>query len=148
MEDKMKTAALKFASVLVMILILYSCATVFKGYDDRVLLKNAPDKLEVYDLDGVKIPILPKTVNAPMKSQTGDLIVQTDRFYQEYYIDLRSDQPHTLVLKYDGKEKLVRVYPKIGFWWGVLDFFTGGLPVFIDAYTGAWNHFDDIDAGF
>lgn len=144
----MKITALKFASVIVMTILLYSRATVFKGYEDRVLLKNAPDKLEVYDLDGVKIPTVSKTVNAPVKSQTGDLIVQSDRFYQEYCIDLRSNQPNTLVLKYQGQEKLVRVYPKVGFWWGVLDFFTGGLPVFIDAYTGAWNHFDDIDAGF
>ncbi|WP_297841203.1 hypothetical protein [Ignavibacterium sp.] len=51
-------------------------------------------------------------------------------------------------MKTGDNEKLVKVYPKIGFWWGVLDFFCGGLPWFVDAYTGAWNHFDDIQAGF
>lgn len=87
-------------------------------------------------------------MNVPVKSQAGELIVQTDRFVNNYYIYPRSNQPHTLLLKYNDQEKLVKVYPKVGFWWGVLDFCCGGLPWLVDAYTGAWNHFDDIDTGF
>lgn len=129
-------------------LVLNSCATILKGYEDKVHLKNASKEFSVYDLDGFEIPVVTETVNVPIKSQAGELIVQTDRFVNNYYICLRSNQPHTLLLKYNDKEKLVKVYPKVGFWWGVLDFFCGGLPWFVDAYTGAWNHFDDIDAGF
>ena len=100
----MKHKWFKFTFLIILVLILNSCATILKGYEDRVLLKNAPDNLAVYDLDGVKIPIFTKSVNAPVKSQKGDLIVQTDRFYLEYYIDLRSNQTHTLLLNYEGQE--------------------------------------------
>lgn len=134
--------------VVLAVLHFNSCATILKGYEDKVYLKKAPKEISVYDLDGVEIPVVTETVNVPIKSQAGELIVQTDRFVNNYYICLRSNQPHTLLLKYNDKEKLVKVYPKVGFWWGVLDFFCGGLPWFVDAYTGAWNHFDDIDAGF
>lgn len=87
-------------------------------------------------------------MNEPIKSQAGDLIVQSDRYFDINFIYLRSDRAHTLLLKSGDNEKLVKVYTKIDFWWGVLDFFCGGLPWFVDAYTGAWNHFDDIQAGF
>ncbi|MEP0861972.1 MAG: hypothetical protein HRF52_11105 [Ignavibacterium sp.] len=130
------------------VLLLNSCATILKGYEDRVYLKNAPKGLKVYDQDGVEIPVMAELVNEPIKSQAGDLIVQSDRFIDTYFIFLRSDRSHTLLLKSGENERLVKVYPKVGFWWGVLDFFCGGLPIFFDAYTGAWNHFDDIQAGF
>lgn len=134
--------------ILFSLFLLNSCATVFKGYDDKVLLKNAPKDISVYDIDGVEIPVFTEEVNNPLLSQTGDLTIRTDRFGYNYFIYLRSNQSHTLMLKYNDQKKLVKVYPKVGFWWGVLDFFCGSLPVFFDIYTGAWNHFDEIDAGF
>ncbi|MGD9489251.1 MAG: hypothetical protein AB7W47_14635 [Calditrichaceae bacterium] len=59
-------------------------------------------------------------------------------------INLRSNADHILTLKYNDQEKTIMMHRKIGFFWGITDFISGVYPMFIDAYTGAWCHYDPI----
>ena len=63
-------------------------------------------------------------------------------------ISLRKNKEHVLVLKSGDREKRIMVYPKIGAGWLVVDLITGIFPIFVDAYTGNWNYFEEINAGF
>jgi hypothetical protein len=120
-----------------------NCATVFKGYESSVRLIDAPDSLRVITHDGVEIPVENKTirVKAPVDGN-----VYIDK--EAKVLRLRNNKEYTLHLKYQSSEKVLTIYPKIGFGWAVLDFVCGVIPSFYDAYTGNWNSFSDIDAKF
>ena len=124
------------------LLILPGCATVIKGYEDRVDIINPPDDLKIYSKDGIELPLIDRIEKASTKNKY--------KFIEDTLksIQLRSNEVHVLTLKSNGKEKIVELYPKIGAGWLMVDFITGIFPVFIDIYTGNWNHFDVIDAGF
>ena len=132
-------------------LILFEgCATVFKGYYDEVLLNNAPKGLRVFAKDSVELPvkivlskgtITKKAITQGMVYVYDSIVVVENRT-----INLRSNTDYMLILKYQDKEKRLRVFPKISTSWFVLDLLTCAFP--IDVYTGNWNSFDDIDASF
>jgi len=127
------------------ILIMYicsGCATVFKGYEDKIKLNGAPDSIKVFTKDGLEIPIRyenKRHYSYPQKAYV-------DSLYKVIY--LRSNKEHTLTLKYPGKEKKVELYPRLGGVWLTVDFLLGVVPAFIDGYTGNWNHFEDINVSF
>ncbi len=121
---------------------LFGCATIMSGYEDKVEIVTSSDEIKVYTKDGVEIPV---------NSKYGRTYSEIDDEYLEKEIktiQLRKNKPHILLIKSGEKENLVEVYPKIGSGWFVLDFVTGILPGFVDAYTGGWNYFEPIKIDF
>jgi hypothetical protein len=138
----MSSTKFTIVSILVMFLLINSCATLLSGYEDTIDLKNAPEDIRVYEKDGVELTI--------SESRDTQFSYET-RKYEPLFIktiSLRKNKEHTLVLKSGDAEKLITVYPKVGAGWLILDMVTGLFPVFIDAYTGNWHYFDDINASF
>ena len=123
-----------FVVIILFIAILTNsgCATILKGYEDTVRLHNVSDSLQIFNKEGLEIPIIQSTVKL-------NYVVA-----KRYDIKLRSNQNHTLIFKNQTEEFTIIVYPKIGFGWILLDLLCGGLPSFYDAYTGNWNRFSDI----
>jgi hypothetical protein len=123
-----------------------SCATILKGYYDTVEIRNTPDDLEIISEEGVTIPIKTKQLNVVVPlERKGRRTVFVSRKVQVGEIKLRSNQSHLLTLKTEAETHQVKLYNKIGSGWVFLDIITGIIPGMIDAYTGCWNHFDDID---
>jgi hypothetical protein len=139
---------MKYRIVLNFTLLIFSlfsinCATLLKGYEDTITLKNAPDSIRVVTHDGIEIKV--GTENhfvLPPKGGTSLIFKETK------VISLRNNKDYILKLKYQDKEKIIAIYPKIGFGWAFLDFICGIIPSFYDAYTGSWNRFPDVDASF
>ncbi len=139
----MKNRIVVIIIVIMVSLIFTNCATIIKGYEDRVVLANAPDSIKVFTNEGIEIPVISRTnlVETYKGSYTyRDVTVKEIR--------LRNNKEYVLHLKYYDKEKIVSLYPKIGFGWAILDFVCGILPSFYDAYTGSWNRFPEIDSQF
>jgi hypothetical protein len=130
------------ASFALITFLFSGCATVLSGYEDKVDLVNAPDDIKVYSNEGIEIPTSTRTVRQFSK--------ETKKYKNKEIktIDLRANKDHILILKSKNNERKVEVYPKIVGTWLILDFITGIFPVFIDAYTGSWNSFQPINAGF
>ncbi len=129
-------------SITFIVLTFSGCATILSGYEDRVDLVNAPENIKVYSNDGVELPISSRPVKG---YSTESHSFETKEVKS---INLRANQKYVLKLKADNKEKLIEVYPKLGAGWVILDIITGVIPAFIDAYTGNWNSFPIINAGF
>ncbi len=123
-----------FALTIVVVITSSGCATFLKGYEDSVTITNASDSLRVFTKEGKEIPIIKDTVR-----------INGYGFYLVRSINLRSNQNYSLVLRKHDEEKIVELYPRLGFGWIVLDLLCGGFPSFYDAYTGSWNHFSSID---
>lgn len=139
----MKYSAVITLTVLIFSLFSFNCATIIKGYEDTVVLKNAPDSLQIITNDGVEIKVT-TTYEYVFPSKAGDSMLYTGI----KRISLRSNKEHTLHFRYHGRERIVTVYPKIGLGWAFLDIICLGIPVIFDMYTGNWNRFLDIDAAF
>jgi hypothetical protein len=147
----MKSTIVVLLIIIASALILFEgCATVFKGYEDEVILTKAPKGLRVFTKDSVEIPV--QTVLGKGAQAKKTIIMGLVTLYDSTVvvetrkINLRSNTDHVLILKYQDKEKRLRVYPKISTSWFILDLLTGGF--FVDAYTGNWNCFDNIYATF
>ncbi|MFA6596915.1 MAG: hypothetical protein WCS69_04265 [Ignavibacteriaceae bacterium] len=121
----------------------FNCATLLKGYEDTITLNNAPDSIRVVDQHGAEIFVKTQTVRILIPKDGGSFIDKTSKT-----ISLRNNKYYTLHLKYQDKEKIVSLYPKIGFGWAFLDVLCAGIPLIIDMYTGSWNRFPDVDAAF
>jgi hypothetical protein len=113
-----------------------------RGYEDAVKVQNAPVGLRVFSKDSVEIPVITTSIRVKQKGFD-------DKYEKKEVqeIHLRKNVDQVLVLKYQGKEKRVYVYPKINTGWFILDALLV-LPLGVDAYTGNWNSFDDIDGSF
>ena len=133
---------IKYVFLFILLFLISGCATVFKGYYDKVSLTNPPEDLKIHTSENISMPLsFDRTVisfigidNKVERSET-----------RKYYILLRSNQAHTLKLKSAEFEKTVVLYPKMGAGWLILDTVTGIIPIFFDMYTGCFNHFDDIN---
>lgn len=123
-------------TAVVLISLFPGCATMLKGYEDTVNIKNPSDSLQVFTMTGDEL-----AVTKTNKRYQGKFGIVNGR-----EILLRTDREHTLIIRSPYGEKKVTVYPKLWFGWVALDLLCGGLPSFYDAYTGCWNTFDDIDA--
>jgi len=135
----------KYLFLFFLLFLISSCATVLKGYHDKVSIINPPEDLKIQTTDGINIPCLyDSTVVLRAINKGGTELHVT----KEYYIYLRSNQQHTLKLISAKSEKTIVVYPKMGGGWLVLDTVTGIIPIFFDMYTGCFNHFDDIHVDF
>jgi len=136
----------KYFPVLLFVLltgILFNgCATVLKGYEDRVDLVNAPDGMKVFTQDGVELEVKDRhqrAYSAIQKKYIDTCFVKV--------IYLRSNKDHVLKLKYQGKEQLVERFGHISAGYFLADVLLV-FPVFVDIYTGNWNHFDPIYVNF
>ena len=133
---------IKLLPVLVLSVYLGGCATVFKGYEDRVDLLDAPDNIKVYSKDGIELPVSSRDVRTYSEEEKKFVMQKVKT------ISLRTNKEHVLLLKSGDKEKRVEVYPKLGAAWLILDIITGGFPAVIDMHTGNWNHFSPIQTDF
>ena len=122
---------------------IIGCATIMRGYEDEVRVQNAPIGLRIFTKDSVEIPVLKRTIK--VVKQTGFTDKYENKEVQE--IHLRKNVDQVLILKFQGKEKRLYAYPKINTGWFILDAILV-LPLGVDAYTGNWNSFDDIDGSF
>jgi len=99
--------------VLVSLLLVTSCATVFKGATDEVNFASNPAGAEVY-IDG---KLMGKT---PIN------------------FELTSKKTYVIDFKFEGKTKTVNLANKVGAGWIILDVLCGLVPVIVDAATGSW----------
>lgn len=146
------------------------CATILKGYDSEVELYNVDDSSSFALFDGIPIdiPSTPKEMTRYSVSTGREIpILQRDSTVQ--VLKLRSKNDHVIVVNKNGKQVPFFVYPKLDPWWFIADILCLGtpaligkgavivkaiayaaatLPMTIDALTGNWNYFDDINTNF
>jgi len=108
----MKHVLLVVLSV-VLLLVLSSCALIFKGSDQDIPFSSQPSGAEVI-IDGVSFGQTPVTINLSVNKQ------------------------HTVVFRKDGEERTVLIQNEIGTLWIILDVVGGLVPLVVDAATGAW----------
>ena len=118
------------------------CATVFKGYEDKVPILNSPENLKIYTIDGTEIQIK----NEEIRTANHDFNPAKIDTVKIPYINLRSNKSHVLVLESGKQKKTIEVYPKLSAWWFIADVLTATF--FIDMYTGNWNYFENINVDF
>jgi hypothetical protein len=106
---KLQMSALAFG----LVMLLTSCALIFKGETQDVPVASMPEGAEVY-IDGVYQGTTPLQVN------------------------LRSDSTYIVTLRLDDQERVVTLRNEVGTLWVVLDVLSGLVPLIIDAATGAW----------
>jgi len=103
----------KYASVLLIFLMVTSCATLFKGSTDPVQFNSNPVGVDVY-VDGKLMGKTPINLELSVK--------------KTYVIDF----------KMGDQTKTVNLVNKIGAGWIILDVLCGLIPVIVDAATGSW----------
>lgn len=131
----------KIALCIVMASSFYGCATVFKGYDDKVLVTGIPANTKIYSQTEMEVPLL--TTYKTKKIFNPKVGVIDSAMIVEQYIYLRSNTDHLLVFKNREEEKRIHIYPRLSIGWLFLDVITGTFLV--DLVTGNWNHFKNID---
>ena len=103
----------KYASALLVVMLVTSCATIFKGTKSPVKFGSNPAGAEVY-IDGKLMGKTPINFEPTSK--------------RTYLIDF----------KFEGQTKTMKLNNKIGIQWIVLDVLGGLIPVVVDAVTGDW----------
>jgi CRISPR/Cas system-associated exonuclease Cas4 (RecB family) len=103
----------KYLSVFLALVLVTSCATLFKGSTDDVQFGSNPVGAEVY-VDG---KLMGKT---PMN------------------LELISKKTYVIEFKFEGQTKAVNLTNKVGAGWIILDVLGGLIPVIVDAATGCW----------
>jgi hypothetical protein len=122
------------------------CATVFKGYMSEVEIRsNTPDSLQVYTAEGIQVAAPYKTRDVKSTeafAEIGRRVAMYDS--TTHVIQLRSSKDHLLILKRTDTEQKYVAYAKMSGGWFILDLVCGGFPIIVDAITGNWNYFDNI----
>ncbi len=129
-------------SIFIISFLCTGCATVFKGYEDKVPILNSPDNLKIHTIDGTEIHIK----NEEIRTANHDFNPAKIDTVKIPYINLRSNKSHVLVLESGKQKKTIEVYPKLSAWWFIADVLTATF--FIDMYTGNWNYFENINVEF
>lgn len=115
-------------------LCLAGCATIAKDKSELHFAK-APKDLEVYE-GGSRLSFAGRT------RKTADASFET----LSRYILLDAREPHTLTIVSEEKEATVSTGTHVGGKWIVGNLFFAGIPGFaIDAATGKWKEFDEVD---
>jgi hypothetical protein len=133
--------------------LLTGCASIFQGYMNNVVIKNAPDSMKVYSSDGIEIPTT-KTCDIIKIRKTPFIQIGSAAKDEPKYsvtidstkriIQLRSNKDHLLIFKVGSAERWYTAYAKLSPLWFILDSF-GVFPLIFDAVTGNWNYFNDIE---
>ena len=129
-------------SIFIISFLCTGCATVFKGYEDKVPILNSPENLKIYTIDGTEIQIK----NEEIRTANHDFNPAKIDTVKIPYINLRSNKSHVLVMESGKQKKTIEVYPKLSAWWFIADVLTATF--FIDMYTGNWNYFENINVEF
>ena len=103
----------KYALALLVVMLVTSCATIFKGTTDSIKFGSNPAGAEVY-IDG---KLMGKT---PIN------------------FELTSKKTYVIDFKFEGQTKTINLTNKIGIQWIILDVLGGLIPVVVDAVTGDW----------
>ncbi len=136
---------MRFLFLALTLLCFSGCATVFEGYKSDLEIVNPPPGLQVSTLEGVDLPIIPKTMRFGIRdSITGNMKYSDRQIAHSAIVRLRSNKDYVLILKYGSVEKRIEVSPKLTLWWFLLDFVFGVLPLIPDAATGNWNYFEPV----
>ena len=114
----------KILAFLVLISLLGSCATIFKGTTEEVNLYSKPSDAEVY-VNGQYRGTTP-LVNLKLKSN------------RDYFIEIKKSGFTTYT-------KTINSELSVGYL--ILDILGGLVPVIVDASTGAWYTLDENDIG-
>ena len=110
--------AVAIISMIVVIALIGSCATIFKGSSSKVDFSSDPSGAQVY-VNGVPRGTTP--IN----------------------LKLESKKTYTIEFKKDGYEqRTYTITNHVGVGWIVLDVIFGLIPVIVDAATGAWYELD------
>jgi hypothetical protein len=132
---------------------LQGCATVFTGYYTDVKIDKYFPGLRITTSDSVDMPVFKTQKEALIPSDDDS----NDRWrtpfkktiVTNYFIKLRSNKSYILNLHTKDRSKKMEIFPKFNGWWFFLDIIPGGIlggiPMFVDYYTGNWNTFDEID---
>jgi hypothetical protein len=134
--------------ILTCIFAFSGCATIMKGYESKVYIKTDLKLKKVSDQNNQILnfnTIHKKKYEKRLNPETNKNEVTSKIVGTKYELKLKSGKEHYLILETENGKKTVYLYPKISFGWAFVDIITGILPGIIDAYTGNWTHFDDID---
>ncbi len=119
---------MKNAYLLILLILLYSCSTIWEGTESRVKV-SMPFNTRIFDEDSVEVKIQHK------KDST-------------FYIELYSNKNHELLLINDSGYKKVFLENHISLFWVFLDAIislsTMGSPLLTDYFLGSWYRFDDV----
>ncbi len=139
---------MRLLSLTLIALCLSGCATVIEGYKSDLEIINPPSDLQVSTIEGVHLPLIPKTGRVAVRDSVTRNMKYIDRpLNSAATIQLRSNKEYVLVLKYGSIEKRIEVSPKLNVLYFLLDVICGVLPVIPDAATGNWNYFEPIYLG-
>lgn len=138
----MKKLYLPLFLVLLFQIFFNGCATIIKGYHDKVYISEQKIDMEIINESGINIPInIDSFAVANVNLETK--LVETSWNYKQY-IKLRSNEKHILTIKKKDELKKIALYPKVSAGWAILDMLFVGLPLVFDLYTGNLNHFDNF----
>lgn len=109
---------IKITAVALACLLVFSCATIFKGNSSKVDANSSPQGAQVY-------------VNGNLMGET------------PVRLKLESKYSYSLEFRKEGfKAKTINIQNHVGAGWIILDVLGGLVPVIIDAATGSWYDLD------
>jgi hypothetical protein len=110
-----------FGSLVIVVLLLASCATIFKGSTQKVNFGSDPSGAKVY-------------INGQLMGTT------------PFELGLQSKHSYTIEFRKEGfQNKTVLITNSIGAGWIILDVLLGLIPVIVDAATGDWMYLDQTN---
>jgi hypothetical protein len=114
----MKRAVMLILAMSVSLVFLGSCASIFKGPNDRLKLSSKPSGAEIY-INGKFAGKTPLRIN--LKAS------------KSYIVEFK---------KNDYTSCTYHVSSELGVGWVILDIFGGLVPIAIDAITGSWYYLE------
>lgn len=115
---RIKSIAVPFCLLATFILVLTSCATIFKGSKESVSFSSEPSGAKVY-VDGQPLGSTP------------------------FQLELKSNKTYSVEFRLDGfQSRTLILNNSVGAGWIILDVLFGLIPVVIDAATGNWYSLD------
>ncbi len=110
-----------FGSLMIVVLLLASCATIIKGSTEKVNFGSDPSAAKVY-------------VNGQLMGST------------PLELKLQSKHSYTIEFRKEGfQNKTVLIANSVGAGWIILDVVLGFIPVIVDAITGDWMYLDQTN---
>ena len=125
--------------VLVFSILLVSCATVMKGYEDEVTIFGASENLKIETQDGVELKVEKVNEYYSPPNSKGGTVVEANK------IKLPNNKDYLLSVKDEGKSYKIYLNRKLGWGWFTLDVILCVIPAIYDGIAGTWYYYDDID---